>query len=216
MESLRKRSPVSLSGRPAQIEVRDGWEVVLSYEDQGQGPWLVDLSHRAKWDLQNGEIDGFKTWGLDVPPAPGRCLLREGLLINRMNRTQAAVWNLGRERLEEPGQAAFTETTDGLALLALLGGEALAVMERVSPLDLAAPGLPRPGLVQGPVLHVPSQVVVLGEAGGLTGLLMAFSRGYGQSVAEAILEAGHDWGLRPGGEAAFSQWLNTLAETTNS
>jgi hypothetical protein len=33
--------------------VRDNWTVALEYDDEGQGPWLVDLAHKTRWDLQD-------------------------------------------------------------------------------------------------------------------------------------------------------------------
>jgi glycine cleavage system aminomethyltransferase T len=51
------------------------------------------------------------------------------------------------------------------------------------------------------------QIVVLGEKGDDGAVLIAFPRGYGQSVCEALLDAGIEWGLRPAGETAFRDWL---------
>jgi glycine cleavage system aminomethyltransferase T len=51
------------------------------------------------------------------------------------------------------------------------------------------------------------QIVVLGEKGDDGAVLIAFPRGYGQSVCEALLDAGSAWGLCPAGETAFRDWL---------
>jgi hypothetical protein len=82
-------------------------------------------------------------------------------------------------------------------------------MEKLTSLDLAAPNQNAPYLVQGPVLHIPCQVVVL-DKGACPVVLAALSRGYGQSMAHAILESGKDLGLRPAGEKRFFQYMKSL------
>ncbi|MBW2618324.1 MAG: sarcosine oxidase subunit gamma SoxG [Deltaproteobacteria bacterium] len=200
MEKYQRRSPIDFGPQEARRVERQGWEVVSAFEGGGPGPFLIDLSHKTKWDLQDSGLDRFQPWGLAIPQKPGECAFEGGLLINRMNRTQCAIWHLGQGELDPPQEETYTETTDGLALLAVTGTEALAVMERVTSLDLASPRLKPPCLIQGPILHVPCQVVLLSQEDDQAAILFSFSRGYGQSLAEAMLQAGSDLGLRPGGE----------------
>jgi hypothetical protein len=44
---------VQFKARPTKSEVRDNWTVALEYDEEGQGPWLVDLAHKTRWDLQD-------------------------------------------------------------------------------------------------------------------------------------------------------------------
>ncbi|MFZ0450714.1 MAG: hypothetical protein WAL98_15850 [Desulfatiglandaceae bacterium] len=199
-ENIVRRSPIHFGRAPARTEQRDGWEVVLSY-GEGRGPFLIDLSHRAKWDIQDADITSFKPFGLSVPENPGQCRYEKGILINRMNRTQCAVWHLSGKRPDSPDDEAYTETTDGLTLLAVTGKNVLALMEHVTTLDLGAPGLETPCLIQGPILHIPCQVVLFSRKEEETTILFSFSRGYGQSMAEAMLHAGKNFELTPGGES---------------
>ncbi len=199
-ENIVRRSPINFGRTPARKEDRDGWEVVLSY-GEGNGLFLIDLSHRAKWDVQDGDITSFKPFGLTVPENPGQCVYKNGIIINRMNRTQCAIWHLAGKRPEPPEGIAYTETTDGLTLLAVTGKNVLALMEHVTTLDLAAPGLETPCLIQGPILHIPCQVVLFSRKEEETTILFSFSRGYGQAMAEAMLHTGKDLGLTPGGES---------------
>ena len=71
-----RRSPVTFDATPAETELRDGWTVVLCYEgeDDHMGPWLVDLSHRRRWDFQDRDIAAQTPMDLPVPDAirPGR------------------------------------------------------------------------------------------------------------------------------------------------
>jgi hypothetical protein len=56
---------------------------------------------------------------------------------------------------------------------------------------------------------VPCQIVVLEKsADGGGGFLLTCSRGYGDSMLHAVLEAGAEFGLRPAGEKRFSGWIN--------
>lgn len=198
-----RRSPVNLPASPAETAREGGWEVVRAYRDEGEGPFLVDLSHRPKWDVQHAALTGARPWGLMFPDTPGQCRMDSGLLLNRMTHTQAGVWSLSCTEPPAVPEPFFTDVTDGLCLLALLGEPVFSLLERVTGLDLAAPDRQLPRLVLGPVLHVPCQVVVLGPPGERAAVLLACSRGYGPSMAHALLESGAAWGFRPAGERAF-------------
>ncbi|MCB2186016.1 MAG: sarcosine oxidase subunit gamma SoxG [Deltaproteobacteria bacterium] len=199
MPEYIRKSPVEMPLTPASRERKNGWDVVLAYEGQGEGPWLVDLSHLTKYDVQDRDLARLSPWGRAIPAQPGQTLWEEGLVINRQNRTQASVWLLGPEELPPPADPAFTETTDGLCLLALTGRGVLALTERLTRLDLAAPGLAWPRVLQGPAAHVPCQVVPLAREGDTATVLLAFSRGYGRTLTEAVLATGAGLGLTPGG-----------------
>lgn len=199
MTDIVRLSPIQFAIQPQQTEKREGWEVALSYGTQ-KGPFLIDLSHRPKWDFQDADLSGLQPFGLSVPAKPGQCVYENGMLINRMNRTQCAVWHLAGEYPGSPGEPAGSQTTDGLALLALTGRGTLPVMERVTNLDLADPARTSPCLLQGSVLHIPCQVVLFSRNGTEATVLLCFSRGYGQAMAEALLQAGKDVDLSPGGE----------------
>jgi hypothetical protein len=73
------------------------------------------------------------------------------------------------------------------------------------------PAKKAPFLLQGPFCHVPCQIVILGkEADGSGGFLLTCSRGYGDSMVSAILEAGAEFGLQPAGENLFVSWMKGL------
>ena len=205
-----RRSPVVFDAQPLETRLQDGWEVVLSYPNEDESPFLVDLSHRRKWDIQHASLSTVRPWGFMFPASPGQCRLEAGRLLSRRNFTQAAIWHLTDDGPEADPEPYFTEVTDGLCLLALVGSRSFAVMEKVSSLDLASPRSAPPFLLQGPVLHVPCQVVVLARDSETPVILMAFSRGYGQAMAEALLESGNAFGLRPGGENVFQKALDAL------
>jgi glycine cleavage system aminomethyltransferase T len=207
MELYRRRSPIKFSSPPSKKEIRDGWEVVLEYEDQGNGPFLIDLSHVHKWDVQGAELSHIRPMDVTIPDRPGDCILEDGLLVGRMNSTQAITWHLSEMDPAFPQEAAYTDISDAYALIAVLGKDLFPIMEKVTPLDLSTPSKAPPFLLQGPVLHVRCQIVVLGKKGDDGAVLSAFPRGYGQSVCEALLDAGMEWGLCPAGETAFRDWL---------
>lgn len=210
MNTLRRYSPVSFAKKTIQTERRDGWEVVLAYEDEGDAPYLVDLSHIKKWDVQDSDLSAIQPWGLQIPELPGSCLFERGILINRMNRTQAACWHLIGDHVGQTDMAAFTETTDAHLLLAIVGRELFAMMEKVCGLDFGSPKMHYPCLFQAPVLRVPCQIVLLGQSNNVFAMLLACSRGYGYSMVEGLLHAGDEWGLHPAGERAFTNWMGMV------
>lgn len=170
----------------------------------------MDLSHRRKWDVQHASLETVRPWDILFPSSPGQCRVEAGRLLSRRNYTQAAIWDLTGASPEPEPEPYFTEVTDGLCLLALVGPGSFPVMEKASSLDLAPPGVEPPFLTQGPVFHVPAQVVVLAREGCTPVVLLGFSRGYGRAVAEALLEAGQALGLRTGGEDVFRKALGPL------
>jgi len=196
MSTVFRQSPVIFDRKPAETTNRLGWEVVLEFEEEGDGPWLVDLSHLQRWDYQHTDLDSQKPFGLDVPARPGQVLLRNQILLTRMNRTQAMIVCLSSgDSTETPKAVGFTDITDAHCMLAVVGPGTPFVMEHVSNLDLFKPGRKMPFLTQGPVMHIPAQVVTLDA----NCVLMSFSRGYGQSFADAMLHAASGCDLRPGG-----------------
>lgn len=215
-----RRSPCSFGAKPAETELRDGWNVVLRYEgedghrgreggDPGRGdghpgavPRLVDLSHRWRWDFQDAGVTDLRPMGLAVPEGFGEVGVHNGLVINRMNRTQVAIWHLGvSPPPDTPAETGFTEVTDGHCMLAFVGDGVPEVLEHLTALDLFDPARDMPFLTQGPVLHVPCQVVTF--AADL--VVMTLARGYGETFAEAALASGGIAGLRPGGERVFAR-----------
>ncbi|KPK21509.1 MAG: hypothetical protein AMK69_21680 [Nitrospira bacterium SG8_3] len=207
MVMYNRRSPVKYPSLPRKKEIRDGWEVVLEYRDQGTGPFLIDLSHIPKWDVQDARLSNVESWGELIPVLPGGCTVQNGTLVSRMNPTQAVIWHLLQADPVMPQYPAFTDVTDACALMAVLAKDVFAIMEKVTPLDLSTPSKKPPFLLQGPVLRVRCQIVLLDRKGEYMAVLIACSRGFGQSMTEALLDAAKEWDLRPGGETVFRDWL---------
>ena len=199
----KRQSPVQFDAVVAETQERHDWQVVLAYEGEAEGPWLVDLSHRQRWDYQHTDLVSQAPFGLTVPARPGEVSVQNELLISRMNGTQVAIWHLGQgEAGPAPADVACTEMTDAHCMLAVMGTDTPRVMEHVSNLDLFDPQRATPFLTQGPVMHIPCQVVTLGH----DCVLMTLSRGYGQTFADAMLHAASGCQLRPGGESRFLNW----------
>ena len=197
-----RRSPVVLAATPVDAEVRDGWTVVLRYEDEDRhtGPWLVDLSHRRRWDFQDTDVAAHRPMDLPVPEQFGQVGVHGAFVVSRMNRTQVAIWHLGQKPLPRtPRRTGLTETTDGHCMLAFAGTGVPRVLEHLTPLDLFDPARRTPFLTQGPVLRVPCQIVTF--AADL--VVMTLARGYGATFADAALRSGGPVGLTPGGERRF-------------
>ena len=210
METIQRRSPAEFDSKPAETTMQDDWQVVLKYEDEGQGPWAVDLSHRPRWDLQDSEISAQQPWEITIPETPGQCVFDNGVLINRMNRTQASIWHLSGEKLDVPDGPAFTDVTDGSLFLALLGQDVFSIAEKLTSLDFLDPFRQTPFLLQGPFAHVPCQIVTLGNTSEKSGILFTCSRGYARDMTAAVLHAGAEFGLKPAGQNLFNEQLKNI------
>lgn len=201
---MKRYSPIKFEEAPDRIEQRNGWEVVLEYEGQGIGPFLVDLSHIGKWDVQGEDLPSLRPSGLLIPKDSKQCTLTGDFLLNLIKWNWATIWHLSVDIPDFAEEVPFTNVTEAYALLALVGKETFAIMEKVSSLDLLSPERKPPFLILGPVSHIRCQVVVLAKDKDTSAVLVACPRGYGQSLAEAILDAGKEWGLRPSGEDVFT------------
>ncbi|MYA32143.1 MAG: FAD-dependent oxidoreductase [Gemmatimonadales bacterium] len=208
--AAHRRSPVRFDAAPARTERRAGWNVALDYQsdrtptDALRQACLIDLSHRARRDVQHRDIRTVRPFGPDVPRTPGEVAVRDGLMISRMNGTQASIWQVGPGAPPPmPDGPHYTDTTDSHCWLGLLGEGIQEVLEGVTDLDLFDPARARPFLTQGPVLHVPCQLVTWRD----DAVLLAFGRGYGRTFVEALLDSGRHAGLRPAGERVFADWV---------
>lgn len=208
MPEIKRQSSVVFRQRAHQREIRNGWEVILAYEDEGEGPFLIDLSHLPKWDLQGENLPERRPAGIMVPNHSGHCRLERGMLINVIKWNWAVIWCLSEAAGDFSQESAFTNVTDKYALLLVLGKEAFSIMEKVTALDLAAPTKQRPFLSTGPVLDIRSQVIVMGN--DCPGVFVACPRGYGHAMADGLLEAGSEYGLCPAGEKRIDKWLGEV------
>ncbi|MFH1155339.1 MAG: sarcosine oxidase subunit gamma SoxG [Pseudomonadota bacterium] len=211
MQEIIRVSPVVFNRTPKKTEKRDHWNVVLEYSDEGSGPWLVDLSHRPRFDLQSTDLKSLQPFGMTVPESPGRSLLRNGMLANRMNRTQVSLYSLGGcEVVPMPSGPGFTDVTEATLCVAMIGKPVFSICEKLSALDFMDPGKQPPFLFQGPFSHVPCQIATLGRDGNMAGLVMTCSRGYGRDMIHTLLAAGREFGLEPAGEIRALDWIEAL------
>ena len=217
MVEIKRRSPVKFGAPVKETESRGDWTVALEYSEERNGPWIVDLSHKTRWDLQSGKIGGMTPCDVAVPETPGECVLENNVLINRMNGTQAAIWHLGTETPALPDSIGYTDVTESTVFLALLGPNTFRIAEKLTSLDFLDPVRKAPFLFQGPFCHVPCQIVTLEkETDGSGGILLTCSRGYADSMVHAVFDSGAEFGLAPAGEARFSKWLAGLEDRSRA
>lgn len=209
-KEIIRRSPVIFEPSAAKETMQGEWKVVQTYENEGNGPHLVDLSHCPRWDLQGADVGQMNPMGIPVPAQPGQCSLKSGVMVNRLNKTQAAIWHLTGKVDAFPKEHGYTDVTDGTVFLALIGQETFAVTEQLTTLDLTDPVNNAPMLLQGPFAHVPCQIVVVPGTIDQSGVLLTCSRGYAHDMVAALLEAGEIVGLRPAGTSVFNQWLKQI------
>jgi hypothetical protein len=217
MIEFERISPVVFKSRPVKTENRDNWEVVMEYSTEGDGPYLVDLSHKPRFDLQDEDLAARQPFGISLPETPGDSVLRNGILTNRMNQSQVSLYNLTNEDnstiVGEPG---ITDVTEATVFVALIGKNIFSICEKLTALDFMDPARTAPFLFQGPFSHVPCQIVTLDKEGNTAGLVLTCSRGYGKDMIHSILQAGEEFGLKPAGEDKFTAWINSLERMTIS
>jgi len=213
MIEIQRISPVVFKSSSIRTENRDNWEVVMEYSGEGEGPYLVDLSHRPRFDLQDSDLASKKPFGIDLPEVPGSSVLENGILASRMNRTQVSLYNLdGQDDSAIMDDSGITDVTEVTLFVALMGKNIFSICEKLSALDFMDPIRIAPFLFQGPFSHVPCQIVTLSKDGDSSGLVLSCSRGYGKDMIHSILHAGEEFGLKPAGEARFTGWFKKQYE----
>lgn len=211
MKEIQRISPVVFKSSPLKIEKRDNWDVVMEYKEEGDGPFLVDLSHRPRFDLQDSNLADKKSFELELPETPGNSVLENGILASRMNRTQVSLFDLdGQDDVSMPGESYYTDVTESTVCVALFGKEVFSICEKLTALDFTDPQRKAPFLFQGPFSHVPCQIVTLNKEGESSGIVLTCSRGYGRDMIDSILHAGEEFGLKPAGESRFTHWIKSL------
>jgi len=210
MKDIKRYSPVQFKETPLETEKRYNWEVVLKYHGEGEGPFLVDLSHRMRLDLQTSDLKSKKPFGIDVPEVPCSSVLANGFLVNRMNGTQTSIYHLAGDTPEMPGESEYTDVTENTVFVAIIGKAAFQICEKLSNLDFMDPEKQTPFLFQGPFSHLPCQIVTVCRDGEKSGLVLTCFRGYGRDMIHAILHAGEEFGLKPAGEARFTDWIDSM------
>lgn len=204
-----RQSPVKLDGRPHRTQVRDHWPLVSEYADEGDGPWLVDLSHCHRIDFQGKPLGAMIPESLPEPEAPGDVGIQDMTMITRMGNVQGCLWCFGQAPANPIGFNG-TDITEATLALAIAGRHTFAIAEKLSSLDLQSPGGTLPRLYQGPFARVPCQIVVLDAVPGREMLLLSCSRGYGRDMVEAITNAGAEFHLRSAGEDRFMGMWETM------
>ena len=208
MTNIQRVSPVVFKRTSVKTEQRDNWEVVLEYSGEGDGPYLVDLSHKPRFDLQDSNLAEKKPFGINLPETPGVSILENTILANRMNRTQVSLYNLGEQDSSAiKDESGVTDVTESTVFVALIGENIFSICEKLSALDFMDPVRIAPFLFQGPFSHVPCQIVTLNKDGDRAGLVLSCSRGYGADMIHSILHAGEEFGLKPAGEDKFTSWI---------
>jgi len=210
MNKTQRVSPVVLTGTPAKTKNINNWEIVMEYEGEGDGPYLIDLTHKQRFDLQDSNLAGQNPFQMTIPEMPGNSLLDKGILINRMNNTQASIYNFGETAVAMPDDSGFTDVTEATLFVALVGKNIFSICEKLTTLDFMDPEKKAPFLFQGPFSHVPCQIVTLSKDIDNPGLVITCSRGYGRDMIHAVLGAGKEFGLKPAGEEKFNDFIKNL------
>jgi len=211
MKDIKRVSPVVFKATPLKTEKRNNWEVVMEYSGEGEGPYLVDLSHKPRFDFQDADLAARKPFGIRIPEIYGGSALENGVLANRMNRTQVSLYCIdGQDNTVIPDEPGFTDVTESTMFVALIGKEVFSICEKLTALDFLDPQRKTPFLFQGPFSHVPCQMVTLSRDGDSSGIVLTCSRGYGRDMIHAVINAGEEFNLKPAGENRFTKWIKSL------
>ena len=206
---MRRISPVHMPLGAEKTEIRNHFEVVLSYGKKTSNASVVDLSHVSKWEIETGNLDdAMDGTGLTLPSQSNKAALFPDRTLCRMTPSRALIWNFdGGEESLWLQESAFNDVTDGSALLFMTGQGLLSIMEQLTDVKLDLVNGDSLRFAQCPLVGVPAKIVVGINKIHQMGMFVSVARGFGQSVIDTLLLAGKEIGLAPAGEEVFSQWL---------
>jgi glycine cleavage system aminomethyltransferase T len=189
------RSPLAdRSHQRAELEERDGWQVVVSYGDaEGESLALgstvgwADRSHLAKLELSPpAELPATLTPGQAERRGAGwACPItaRRALLVGDSGAVDGPALDL----------------TSNLAAIAVAGPLAREAIARFCALDVRASALPVGGFRPGSIARTPGYLLRDGE----DSFLLLFGAAYGIYLWEVVADAGARLGGRPVGVEAL-------------
>ena len=99
-------------------------------------------------------------------------------------------------QLDRTGHVSVIDVTHGRALFRLTGPEATSVLEKLCNLDWADHMTPDDASVSGSVARVGCDII-RNDLDGTPSYLISCDRSYGLYLFEAILDAGHEFGIIP-------------------
>ena len=66
MKEIKRVSPVVLKSTPVKTKTTDNWEIVMEYEGEGEGPFLIDLTHKQRFDYQDSNLGEKKPFNIGI------------------------------------------------------------------------------------------------------------------------------------------------------
>ena len=180
----------------ARAEVRDGWLVAVAYADEPGSidNALVDLSHRATWELAGPEVGErlAELCGTDV--ALRKIHSGDAWQAYRLTPGRAILFgkfpNLPTGALDVP----VVDVTGGWVSLALIGRDAERLLNKVTAVDLRERTIPVGGCCQGPIFGVNT---LFGRFADRFELHICGDSA--EFLWEVLMDAGEEFGLRPAG-----------------
>ena len=203
------RSPMERQARAAgaQLEVRDGWNVAISYGSPEQerhacastAGW-VDVSHLGKLELQGAGISARA--GLEL----GRATRRDGAWWCPLTPDRALVIGERPERI--PDQTSVVDVGTVFAAMTLIGPLAREVFARFCAADLRPKVTPVAGLRPVSIARQPGLIVCEAD----DRYLFLFGWAVGQYMWTVVEDAAVHLGGRPVGLATLDSLAAPLPE----
>jgi glycine cleavage system aminomethyltransferase T len=193
------RSPMegSAAAEGARFEVRNGWNVAVSYSGApSDAVGWADVSHLAKLELQ-GSAEAIES-AAGAPLPFGTAVRQDDAWWCRLTRTRALVVGVSptaRESLSAADGIDLVDVTTNFAALTIAGPLAREVLARFSAIDLRPKVTPVGALRPGSVARQPGIVICEAE----DRYLYLFGWATGEYVWAVVADAGHHLSGRPMG-----------------
>ena len=99
------------------------------------GWWIWPI--RSAGTCRTAASEKLTVGELAVPADPGTCTFADNTLVNRMNRTQASIYHLGKAAPALPDFSGYTDVSESTVFVALFGPRAFRVAEKLTNLDFS-------------------------------------------------------------------------------
>ena len=171
---------------------------------------VTDSSPSRKWEIKGPEVGASIGSSAGEAPGPGEVIAGDFGWLCRISHKHAllvselegpSILSQIQERCGGENCSHLLDRQDGLTHLRLSGPRAASVVSKLGAFDLRESVFPDLRCTSGPMAGIQTLLVRLDQY-GLPGYEILFSSEYGAYLWEAIMEAGHEFLMRPYGHAA--------------
>jgi len=196
-------TPPAAAGNYAKAII-NGWPVIESFagEDASADLLLADMSH-----LPKAVVSGAALSDIGNINVVGKCLQDDLRIVGIRAPNQGLLIELGDPKTQIWPEADYADITDGIAVIAVWGRRAVAVVSSLFSIDVSRPDLNTPVFTTAASHGFSIDAFRLNKA--IPGFLLTCERSHAHNLYEICLSAGAEDNFSMAGTNLCNDWLES-------